>query len=66
MPLAPIISEMEEQLGLPISTHQTAPVEQPSTAAPVVLARTTQPTPMDAKVVPAPQETVPATGAPPA
>ena len=64
MSLLSIISEMEEQLGLPISTHQTAPVEQPTTAAPVVLTRTSPPTPMDANVVPAPQETVPATGAP--
>ena len=64
MPLLSIISEMEEQLGLPISHVQADSAEKPSTAAPAVLARTTQPTPMDGNAVPAPQESVPSAGAP--
>ncbi|MCZ6651514.1 MAG: chromosomal replication initiator protein DnaA [Planctomycetota bacterium] len=64
MSLLSIISEMEEQLGLPISHVQADSAEQPSTTAPAVLARTTQPTPMDGNAVPAPQESVPSAGAP--
>ena len=46
MQLLSIISEMEEQLGLPISHVQAASVEKPSTVAPALLGRATQPTPM--------------------